>query len=162
MVIVGSPLKIVLALRVREVIRELIALFRSLHKAEWLASKERIAYDIYTHVTSARCIREAVQQAASRVLEPQLIDLVVSKRPVVLSRDAPVVIILTRRAGECVLSEVLRTLRIHLDAIRLARAHSCAQQQCLARRQLVIDARRPDICRLIDWEVTDQALQSHE
>src|SRR5215831_20713015 len=117
MVVVHAELHAVVAVAPREVVGELVALLGTAHVAERLAPDEREAGNVDTHAAAAGSGREVVEQAAPRVLEAELVQLVCARDPRVLEGDAGVAIRLLRRARISVLPEVFRrALRVHLDA----------------------------------------------
>ena len=117
-----------------EVVGGLVALLDALHERKRLTPKECEARNIHRHVASPSTSREAVEQAAASILEAKFVDLVVANGPLILGRDAPIVVVLVGGAGKSVLTEILRTLSLYLDASHIAGANTPAQHQPVTRR----------------------------
>jgi hypothetical protein len=60
------------------------------------------------------------------------------------------------------LSEILRSLRVHLDTCSGKRAHTATQHQLLIVGELVVDAERIDIAQFIHGEISHHRPQWHE
>ena len=152
---VGSELEGVLALGEREVVGELVALLRAAHKTERFASEERNAGHVHSDVAAIRRAREVVAQRTPGIVELEFVHLVGAESPGVLRADVVIVKILRRSARVGVLAEVLRALRVHLDAVNLARTESDAEVEILIGVEPMIEPqrerrwclRRPENCR---------------
>src|SRR6476646_8007152 len=125
-----------------EAVAELVALLGAVDEGEWLATEESKPGNVHGDTIAASTARKRVQQTAARVLEEKFVDLVVPQGPGVVGRNAHVTIGLVRSAGKRILTEILRPLRIHLDACDRAGADAAAQRKLLALREPMVQAER--------------------
>src|SRR4029077_17462688 len=123
-----------------EVVGQLVALLGALDERKRLAAKKRKARNVHRHVAASRSPREVVEQAPAGVLEAQLIDLVRADGPLVLPGDVPVVIVVQRSPRKRILSKILRTLCLHLNASLIAWTYAGAQREPVVVGQVVIEA----------------------
>ena len=129
-------------LRPGKIVSQLVALFGAPHKGERLASKKSEAGNVNRHVAASRGARESVKQPAARILKAKFIDLVRSQRPLVLAGDTPIMIILGRCTRERILSEVLRTLRLHLDSGLITWAETAPERDSVVASEIMVQAQR--------------------
>jgi hypothetical protein len=108
-----------------------------------LPADESEPRDVHPNVAAPWVGRIVVKQPAARILETEFVDLGWADCPEILRRNSGVPESLLRRPRVRVLSEILRrSLRIHLDARRCARAGAATQGELVRIIEMVIQAQR--------------------
>ena len=71
-------------------------------------------------------------------------------------------IVLGRRTRERILSEVLRTLRLHLDSGLIAWAETAPERDSVVASEIMVQAQRVQICPLRDRKIPNQTIEGHK
>src|ERR1700751_230351 len=143
----------------REVICELVSLFRPLNVGIRLATDIRISSDVYSRSRACRDLRiVAIGESATSVLEAKLVDLVVAYGPGILKHAGDIAIGLFRSAGVRVLPERL-IFAAHFDTGNGTGAHVAAERQAMIRAEVVVEAQRIQTRTFKDREIPLLRLQ---
>ena len=111
------------------------------------------AGDVHGWVEASRCVGvEKIREASTRILEPKLIDLVITQGPGVLRSDGKVSIGLPGSAGVSVLTKWL-ILAADFNAGNCAGADIAAQHDPVIVVQVVVETERVQTRALEHWKV---------